>query len=182
MRGRVERAGFKKRLPWVEWFLVELAFETGLRVMEMAALVCSDLVLDVERCGVFVRRGKCGRPRFVRIRRQFASACEDFLAWKEAMGEAVGDEAPVLLSLQRKCHFSTRGLQKAFERCSARVGINEHSIHHTRHTYASHLYQSSGKDLRLVQRQLGHTNIRTTEVYAHVFDENVDRAVEKLYA
>ena len=178
----MERAGFKKRLPWLEWFLVELAFETGLRVMEMAALVCSDLVLDVERCGVFVRRGKCGRPRFVRIRRQFANACRDFLAWKGAMGESMDEEAPLFLSTQTGSHFTTRGLQKAFKRCSARVGITEHSIHHARHTYASHLYVASGKDLRLVQRQLGHTNIRTTEVYAHVFDVNVDRAVERLYA
>jgi integrase/recombinase XerC len=138
------------------------------------------LVLDVERCGVFVRRGKCGRPRYVRIRRQFVRACTDFLAWKEAVGEPVDDDAPLLLSSGG--HFTTRGLQKAFDRCCARVGITEHSIHHARHTYASHLYVASGKDLRLVQRQLGHTNIRTTEVYAHVFDHNVDRAVEKLYA
>lgn len=182
VRRRVERAGFKKRLPWVEWFVVELALETGLRVMEMAALKCSDLVLCVSRCGVMVRRGKCGKPRFVRIRRTFATACEDFLAWKQATGEPADNEDPVICSSATRGHMTTRALQKMFSRCCRRVGVTGHSVHHCRHTYASHLYKSSGRDLRLVQRQLGHSSVRTTEVYAHVFDKDVDKAVERLYA
>ena len=78
--------------------------------------------------------------------------------------------------------MTTRALQKMFTRCCRRVGITEHSIHHARHTYCSHLYKASKYNLRMVQRQAGHSNIRTTEVYAHVFDEDMERAVEKLYA
>ena len=181
VRGRVEHAGFRRRLPWVEWFLVELAFDTGLRVFEMAALNCSDLVLNVSRPGVFVRRGKCGKPRFVRIRQSFAKACEDFLNWKQAIGELVDDEAPLFLSSVSGGHMTVRALQKMFTRCCRRVGITEHSVHHARHTYCSHLYKSSKHNLRMVQRQAGHSSIRTTEVYAHVFDQDLDRAVEKLY-
>ena len=181
VRGRVERAGFK-RLPWVEWFLVELAFDGGLRVFEMAALKCSDLVLDVSRRGIFVRRGKGGRPRFVRIRSTFAEACVDFLEWKQAAGESVDPKAPLFLSPVTGGHLTTRALQKVFSRCCKRVHVTDHSVHHARHTYCSHLYKSSKHNLRMVQRQAGHSSIRTTEVYAHVFDEDLERAVEKLYA
>ncbi len=181
VRGRVERAGFKKRLPWMEWFMVELALETGLRVAEMVALNCSDLVVGVPRPGILVRCGKGGRPRFVRIRSAYAQACEDFLSWKMASAEPTGSEDPVFLSSVSGSHMTTRALQKMFSRCCARVGIKAHSVHHCRHTYASHLYKSSGRDLRFVQRQLGHASIRTTEVYAHVFDKDADRAVEALY-
>lgn len=63
-------------------------------------------------------------------------------------------------------------------RSSSQTG---HSVHHCGHTYASHAYKASDRDLRLVQRQLGHSSVRTTEVYAHVFDRDVDSAAERLY-
>jgi len=182
VRGRVERAGFKRRLPWLEWFLIELGLETGLRVAEIAGLTCSDLVFTANACGVMVRHGKGDKPRFVRVRKSFGQVCEDFLNWKQAMGESMEPDAPVFRSSATGGHMTTRGLQKMFMRVCQRVQVCEHSIHHLRHTYASYLYKSSGKDLRLVQRQLGHSSIRTTEVYAHVFDRDLERAVEKLYA
>jgi integrase len=182
VRGRVERAGFAKRVRWLEWFLVELALETGLRVFEMAALKCSDMVLSVRRCGVLVRRGKCGKPRFVRIRRAFASECEDFLNWKAAVGESVGREAPIFVSSVTGGHMTTRALQKMFKRLCRRAHVEGHSIHHCRHTYVSHLSEASNYNLPFVQRQAGHADLRTTQTYLHVFDESADRAVEKLYA
>lgn len=181
VRRRVDRSRLKKRLPWLEWFLVELALETGLRVAEMASLNCSDLVISVDRCGTMVRHGKGGKSRFVRIRPRFAKTCQNFLHWKETAQEPVSDDAPVFLSPKTKSHMTTRGLQKMFLRCCGRVNIAGHSVHHCRHTYASHLYKASGHDLRMVQRQLGHASVKTTEVYAHVFDQDIDRAVERLY-
>lgn len=181
VRRRVERAKFR-RLQWVEWFLVELALETGLRVMEIAGLTSGDLVVDVLRPGIAVRHGKCGKPRFVRIRKDFARDCKEFLTWKEAVGESIEDDSPVFASPVTGCSFTTRGLQKMFERCCERAAVADHSIHHCRHTYASHLSEASGHNLRLVQRQLGHASMKTTEVYLHVFDKTTDKAVEKLYA
>ena len=61
-----------------------------------------------------------------------------------------------------------------------KAGIQDHSIHHLRHTYASHLYKASKFNLRLVQKQLGDSSIKTTEVYADVFDEDIDKALERL--
>ena len=182
VRRRVERVRFRRRFPWLEWFFIELSLETGLRVAEIAALKCSDLVIYVVRCGVMVRRGKGGKSRFVRVRSSFVRTCEEFLNWKRAIGEPVSPEDPVFLSSATGKHMSTRALQKMFTRCCERVGITGHSIHHARHTYASYLYKASGRDLRLVQGQLGHSSIKTTEVYAHLFDKDVDRAIERLYA
>ena len=77
VRRRVERAGFR-RGPWLEWFVVEVALETGLRVFEMAGLACNDLLVGLERPGVRVRRGKGGKSRFVKVRREFCREAEDF--------------------------------------------------------------------------------------------------------
>ena len=48
--------------------------------------------------------------------------------------------------------------------------------------HACELYRASGYNLRLVQKQLGHASIRTTEVYADVVDADMQRALERLYS
>jgi len=60
--------------------------------------------------------------------------------------------------------------------------LPEHySIHCCRHTYACELYRASGYNLRLVQKQLGHSNSRITEVYADIFHPDTEKSLEKLY-
>jgi len=44
-----------------------------------------------------------------------------------------------------------------------------------------HLYKASSYNFRLVQKQLGHASIRTTEVYADVMEPDVEYALERLY-
>jgi len=77
--------------------------------------------------------------------------------------------------------MTTRGIGKVFKRSAERAGLSAHfSIHCLRHTYACLLYKASGNDLRLVQKQLGHSSSRITEVYADVMAPDVSKAVEKL--
>lgn len=180
VRGRVERADFEDAVRWREWFAVELGLDSGLRVMEMAALNCDDLYLQNARPFVFVRNGKCGKPRPVRIRKAFVRTCEDFLNWKLAVGESVKPGAPLFLSPITGRHMTTRALQKMFERCCKRTNIVGHSIHHARHTHLSN-FLAATNDLRATQRQGGHSDIRTTQTYLHVLEHKAD-GVERLYA
>lgn len=78
--------------------------------------------------------------------------------------------------------LTKRALQKAFKRCLRLAGLESYySIHCLRHTYGSFLYKSSNHNLRLVQEQLGHSSIRTTQVYASLMNEEVKEAVDKIY-
>jgi len=87
-----------------------------------------------------------------------------------------------LFSNSRGEKLSKRTLQKSFKKCMKSVGLESHySIHCLRHTYGSHLYKSSNHNLRLVQEQLGHSSIRTTQVYANLMDEEIKEALEELY-
>ncbi len=56
-----------------------------------------------------------------------------------------------------------------------------HRFHDLPHTYASYLYRASGNNLRMVQTQLGHQSIRTTEIHADVLDGETEKAVNPLY-
>jgi len=72
-------------------------------------------------------------------------------------------------------------IQKVFKKMAMKSRLPEHySIHSLRHTYATNLYKASGYNLRLVQKQLGHTNINTTTVYSDVISKDLDAAIEKL--
>ncbi|TFB12615.1 hypothetical protein E3V33_05110 [Candidatus Marinimicrobia bacterium MT.SAG.4] len=55
-----------------------------------------------------------------------------------------------------------------------------YSIHSLRHTYATNLYKASGYNLRLVQRQLGHSSPTVTQVYADVMDSDVEEALRNM--
>lgn len=181
------RAAAEKRLAklsrarLVEWFAVELGLESGLRVSEMAALVHDDLLLHFAGPVVWVRRGKGGRPRLVRVRQEFVRTVARLLRLKDRLGIATGGKDPVFAGPFGKA-LGVRALQLAFTRTCKAAAVFGHSIHHLRHTYASELYRASGGNLRLVQKQLGHARITTTQVYADVFDEDATRAVERLYA
>jgi integrase/recombinase XerC len=50
-----------------------------------------------------------------------------------------------------------------------------------RHTFATYLLKASNYNLRLVQAQLGHSSIRTTQVYMGLMDEDVKKAINRLY-
>lgn len=178
-RSRLEQRFSRSRL--VEWFLVELGLETGLRVEEMSLLAHGDLLLHLSRPVVWVRKGKGGKPRPVRVRHEFVQTMEKLDAAKNRLGLAGHDDSPVLCSVACR-RLTVRALQKAFARVCHAASVTGHSIHHLRHTYASELYRASGGNLRLVQKQLGHARITTTQVYADVFDEDATRAVEKLYS
>ena len=96
VRKRLSRV-LPSRTQWIEWFLIELALETGLRVSEMAQLTCEDLMVHSFRPGVFVRRGKCGKQRFVHIRGVFGEKAKQYLSWKIFLHEPATDTDPVFL-------------------------------------------------------------------------------------
>ena len=197
------------RVPVNDWLVIDLALSTGLRVSEIANLRCGDIWVDDlpeltdgqagGRASLIVRNGKNGKQRIVKFGAAFKEHLREYLEWKKKNGEGCGPESPLILSsntrgLSRgrspRGKMTTRALQKAFERNAKRAGIQArpndcsvgrgHSIHSLRHTYATFLLRASG-NLRLVQKQLGHSSITTTEVYADVLNPELDRALAKLY-
>ena len=165
-----------------DYFVVDLALSTGLRVAEIADLKCKDIFLRDRFCALLVRNGKGGKKRLVRFNGAFKRHYEKFISWKQSVGEPTSLSDPLLLSSNSRGHMTTRALEKAFKRTAARADLpSRYSIHCLRHTYACELYRASGYNLRLVQKQLGHSQIATTQVYADVVEPDMQRALERLY-
>ena len=103
-----------------------------------------------------------------------------FLEWKRTMNEPIDKDDFLLLSSHGKS-YSTRALQYAFKAAMKESGLpSYYSIHSLRHSYGTYLYQRT-KDLRLVQKQLGHSSIATTTIYSDVTMEETLEAVNGLF-
>ncbi len=165
-----------------DYFIVDLALSSGLRVMEISQLKCCDVFTADNISWLLVRRGKNGKKRLVGLSSSFKRHYDKYIRWKQKMGEPIGQDDPLLRSSNTDGHMTTRAIEKAFKRSAARAGLSPHyAIHCLRHTYACHLYKASGYNLRLVQKQLGHSSSRTTEVYADIMQPDLRKSLEKLY-
>lgn len=172
----------RQKIAVRDYFIIDLALSTGLRVMEIAKLNCGDVFLKDNVSSLVVRKGKGGKKRQVLFNGSFTKHCKQYLAWKQSIGESVEPDEPLFLSSNTGKHMTERAIQKTFKRCAEKAGIAlYYSIHSLRHTYACQLYKASNYNLRLVQKQLGHSRPSTTQVYADVMRPDLHRALKRLY-
>lgn len=80
----------------------------------------------------------------------------------------------------RRHHLDDSGLRKAIGVAKSKVGIDKRVTSHTlRHSFATHLLET-GTNIRVVQKLLGHADVKTTEIYTHVLQQNLQALVSPL--
>ncbi len=171
-KDRAELDLFHGRRSWVvRYMLLDLALYSGLRVAEMAALRIGDLYLKVKQPHLIVRNGKGSKKRAVYLDAVLVKHLKGFIQKKQkTWGESIGLDDP-LFAGQKGDHCQPITLMKSFKRAIEEAGLSpDYSIHSTRHTYATFLLHDT-KNLKYVQRQLGHKNISMTALYADVLPE-----------
>ena len=142
--------------------LFELAYSSGLRVSELAGLDVAGCDLATGEVRVF---GKGSKERVVPVGAAAREAIERWLAVRDA--HAAPDE-PAMFTSIRGGRMSVRAIQVRLGEWAIRQGLSRHvHPHMLRHSFASHVLQSSG-DLRAVQEMLGHASIASTQVYTHL--------------
>ncbi len=144
--------------------ILELFYSSGLRLSELVGL---DLErLDLQE-GVVTVIGKGNKTRMVPLGSKAISALRAWLAVRPLWLSKRPAETAVFISQQgRRIHGRT--IQMRLNDWAAKQGLHNHvHPHMLRHSFASHVLQSSG-DLRAVQEMLGHANISTTQVYTHL--------------
>jgi integrase/recombinase XerC len=142
--------------------LMELIYSSGLRLAEVSSLNVTDI--DVADNTVRVT-GKGSKTRVVPVGRQ---ALEAIRLWRQQRAELTAADEPALFVGRHGRRLSHRAIQSRLSRMAGRQGLASHvHPHMLRHSFASHLLESSG-DLRAVQELLGHADIATTQIYTHV--------------
>ena len=143
--------------------MFELCYSSGLRLAEL----CS---LDVAHCdlaaGLVTVTGKGSRTRTIPVGRQAVAALRAWLGARTAMpGSAL---TTAMFLSRRGTRISPRAVQLRLQRLTRLRDMPRHvHPHMLRHSFASHVLESSG-DLRAVQEMLGHANLSTTQVYTHL--------------
>jgi len=80
----------------------------------------------------------------------------------------------------RRHHVFRTGLGKALRKAKQQAGITKRVTSHTlRHSFATHLLQS-GTNIRVVQKLMGHSDVKTTEIYTHVLEQNMHAVTSPL--
>jgi integrase/recombinase XerC len=141
----------------------ELFYSSGLRLSELTGLDLADL--DLSEGTVLIRQGKGQKSRHVPVGR---CAAEALARWLSLRGAYAGLGESALFVSRRGGRIAARTVQVRLEKWQAKLGLPERlHPHRLRHSFASHLLESSG-DLRAVQELLGHANLATTQIYTHL--------------
>ncbi len=157
--------------------MIELAYSSGLRLSELVSVDLGDINLDAD--AAFVRvTGKGLKQREVPVGRH---ACDAVRAWLGARAKlAPGDEAALFVTRKGR-RMGARGVQLRMQQFARRRGLPQRlHPHMLRHSFASHLLESSG-DLRAVQELLGHADISTTQVYTHLDFQHLAKVYDKAH-
>lgn len=153
--------------------LIETIYGCGLRVSEATKLKKADL--RFEEGILFVRAGKGKKDRAIPIPASLTKRLEHYLLARNDSNQYVFDS-------QRGGHLTTMSVQKIVEKAVEKAGLEKRIHPHTlRHSYATHLLEN-GTDIRIIQRLLGHNDMRTTEVYTHISNALIKRVNSPLDA
>lgn len=150
--------------------LVRLMLEAGLRVGEVVALKPDHL--DMTTCQLMIRNGKGAKDRTLWINDDLRDLIGEWLPRRP--------ESEYLFPTRHGTRVSTRYLRSMVKRCARKAGVSEAervSPHTLRHTFATNLLRST-KNLRLVQKSLGHSSIQTTQLYTHIADDELEDAMK----
>ena len=140
--------------------MIELLYGSGIRLSELVRIDIRDLNLAN---GLVRVTGKGEKTRIVPLGTQSIAAIESYLATRSGV-----EPSAALFVTRTGKRVSPRTVQQRVKRWGqARLGSNVLHPHLLRHSFASHVLESSG-DLRAVQEMLGHADIATTQIYTHL--------------
>ena len=178
-----------------DYAIVELLYSSGLRLSELLGIDISPVEekdyqssgwIDFEAGEVMVL-GKGKKRRTVPVGSAALQAVQDWMSIRQLELMKGNISSPALFVNRQGKRLSSRLVQKHLAELAIKAGLPTHvHPHMLRHTFASHVLQSSG-DLRAVQEMLGHASITSTQIYtaldfqhlAHAYDQAHPRAKAK---
>lgn len=142
--------------------MLEMFYSSGLRLAELVGLNCGDVDFSE---GIVLVTGKGNKTRSIPVGSHALEALAAWMSMRSAIPNV--DELAIFITAQGK-RMTPRAVQYRFKAWSLKQGVaGDVHPHMLRHSFASHVLQSSG-DLRAVQEMLGHANISTTQIYTHL--------------
>ncbi|MFT7220194.1 MAG: integrase/recombinase XerC [Candidatus Azotimanducaceae bacterium] len=145
--------------------MLELFYSSGLRLAELVGSNIIDITFDD---GSIKVRGKGNKERMLPVGSKAIKAIQSWLVEREQCPKGKVQNEDALFLSERGNRISPRNVQARVKAWCLKLGLPARVHPHTlRHSFASHLLESS-QDLRAVQELLGHADIATTQIYTHL--------------
>ncbi|WP_455209518.1 tyrosine recombinase XerC [Kaarinaea lacus] len=167
--------GIEKPVLIRDLAMLELMYSSGLRLAELISLNIDDIDFSE---GTMPVTGKGSKTRVLPVGKYALESLKHWLAVRDSMCQP---SQRALFVSQRGQRISERNVQERFRQWGVRQGIDSHiHPHRLRHSFASHLLESSG-DLRAVQELLGHSDISTTQIYTHLDFQHLAQVYDRAH-
>ena len=154
--------------------IAELFYSSGLRLSELQGIDIGDISIKERTCRVV---GKGNKTRDLPIGRQAIKSLRDWILIREKY--STESDLAIFINKQGK-RLSNRSIQARLKKLSTERGLPAVHPHMLRHSFASHILESSG-DLRAVQEMLGHADIGTTEIYTKLDFQHLSKVYDKAH-
>lgn len=152
--------------------IVILLLNTGLRLQELIDLKWKSINLSTGQLKVV--QGKGNKDRILWINIDTINVLEH---WREEQYKKLGT-VDLVFTTNTKAPIDPKAIRDMISKYSIKAGITKHITTHTlRHTYATDLLRAT-KNIRLVQKALGHSDISTTMIYTHIIDDEFESALK----
>jgi integrase/recombinase XerD len=146
--------------------LLMLIYSAGLRVGEVVRLHISDI--DGNRRLVHVKQGKGRKDRYTILSDITVVMLEKYI-------KKYRPEEWLFPGIDKTKHLTERSVENVFrDACQKASILKKYTVHTLRHSFATHLLEN-GTDLRYIQELLGHASSKTTEIYTHVCEKDIQR-------
>ena len=153
------------------YLMMKLMLDLGLRVSEVIALEVRDV--NWQSGQVKVRQGKGRKDRILWLNEK---TLEELSTWR--VKQELAHQA-LLFGTSKGTKVADHTMRRAVKRYGNLAGIEKDvHPHMLRHTFATDLYRQS-RNIRLVQKALGHANLQTTMIYTHIVDDELEEAMKQ---
>jgi integrase/recombinase XerD len=150
--------------------ILQLCYGMGLRVSEIVNLKVTDI--NSERMQVLIESAKGKKDRYVNLPESVLHDLRTYYTLYKPV--------KYLFEGQYGGQYTTRSAQSVFKQALVRAKIKlKIGIHGLRHSYATHLMEY-GVDTTFIQKLLGHSDIKTTQIYTHVSKRTIEKVKSPL--
>ena len=152
--------------------MIHLLLNTGLRLAEMTNLKWNDI--DLMTGQVKVVEGKGLKDRILWLDEKTLKMLGK---WKQRQFKEWG-KSDLVFTTRTLRQLDGKAVRSMIKTYTEKAGINKHiTTHSLRHTFASDLLRDT-KNIRIVQKALGHADISSTQIYTHIVDDELQEALK----
>ncbi len=159
-----------------DFCIITLFLNCGMRLNELVGINLDDIRNDT-----LLLRGKGNKERMIYLNQACIDALSDYLKYRNSNFSKIKPSSKNALFIGRNGNrIGARRVEMIVSDTLKKAGLDGkgYSVHKLRHTAATMMYQHGNVDVRVLQEILGHVNLGTTQIYTHISDNQIKKAID----